>query len=315
MTERILALQALEPDQLTNLQAADVELVTRDTYPAAGPITIIYGWDAQLGPAALKDPHNQVHWIQTPSAGIDYLPLDWISEHHVTLTTASGVYSPAIAESTIGYLLYFLRGFNEAIKNQAGHFWQQPERNDLHSLAAQKVVIYGTGSIGQAIAKLLNGFGNQPFGVNRTGHPVAGFQQTVSLADDAQVLQDADIVINDMPATAETVHYFDAAYFKRLNGLRVFVNVGRGNAVDAQALMDALLYQEVMHAALDVFETEPLPRDSKLWDYPNVIITPHQTGFSVANRRGIFKIFDQNLTSLLAGEPIAVNVADPKRGY
>jgi len=315
MTERILTLHALEPDQLARLEQADVEVVTADTYQnAGGPITIIFGW-SQLGASVLQDPKNHVHWIQTASAGIDYLPLDYITEHHVTVTNASGVFSPAIAESTIGYLLYFLRGFNEAVKNQAGHFWQQPERDDLHSLSAQKVVIYGTGSIGQAVAKLLNGFGNQPFGGNRSGHPVDGFQQTVSLDNDAEVLKDADIVINDMPATKATVHYFDAAYFKRLNGLRVFVNVGRGPSVDTQALMDALLYQEVMHAALDVFETEPLPRDSKLWDYPNVLITPHQTGYSVANTRPIFELFAQNLTSLLKTGKVSVNLADPQKGY
>lgn len=315
MTERILTLQPLAADQLAQLQATDVDLIAAADWQTAGPIDIIYGWHPTIGPAVLQDPKNAVRWIQTPSAGVDYLPLDWLKEHHVLLSNASGVYSAAIAESTIGYLLYFLRGFNEAVKNQAGHFWQQPDRNDLHSLSSQKVVIYGTGSIGQAIAKLLNGFGNQPYGVNRSGHPVAGFQQTVSLEHDAEVLTDADIVINDMPATAATTHYFDQAYFDRLNGLRVFVNVGRGNAVDTHALMHALLYQEVLHAALDVFETEPLPRDSKLWDYPNVLITPHQTGFSVANNRPIFDLFFKNLTSFLADGSLTVNQVDPAKGY
>ncbi|HIW71265.1 MAG TPA: phosphoglycerate dehydrogenase [Candidatus Levilactobacillus faecigallinarum] len=315
MTERILALQPLAADQLARLQATDAELVTAADYQTAGPITIIYGWDRQIGPAVLKDPKNSVHWIQTASAGIDYLPLDWIIAHNVALTNASGVYSAAIAESTLGYLLYFLRGFNEAVKNQAGHFWFQPARDEMFTLASQKVVIYGTGSIGQAIAKLLNGFGNQPFGVNRSGHPVDGFQQTASLDNDAAVLQDADVVINVMPATKATVHYFDQAFFDRLNGLRVFVNVGRGDSVDTQALMHALLYQNVLHAALDVFEEEPLPRDSKLWDYPNVLITPHQTGFAGANNRAIFDLFAQNLTSLLKDGQLSVNVVDPAKGY
>ena len=315
MTERILLLYPLTPDQRHRLDALDAEFYTPDTYQdATGPITSIFGWSA-LGDQVLKDPRNQVHWIQTFSAGIDYLPLDWLAEHQVALTNASGVYSPAIAESTIGYLLYFLRGFDGAVQNQAGHFWQQPNRNDLHSLSEQRVVIYGTGSIGQAIAKLLRGFGNVPYGVNRTGHPVDGFQQTVSLDHDAELLKDADIVINNMPATDATIHYFNAAFFQQLTGLRVFVNVGRGSSVNTTALMQALDKGEVLNAALDVFETEPLPRESKLWDYANVLITPHQTGFSVANNRPIFELFYQNLTSYLADGHLAVNQVDPQRGY
>ncbi|NLR09037.1 MULTISPECIES: NAD(P)-dependent oxidoreductase [Lactobacillaceae] len=315
MTERVLALQPLAPEQRAQLEQTGVEIVDATDWENQAPITIIFGWDREVGPAALMAPNNQVKWIQTVSAGIDYLPLDWIKAHDVQVTNASGVYSPAIAESTLGYLLYFVRGFNEAVKNQAGHFWQQPARDDLNMLANQHVVIYGTGSIGQAIAKLLNGFGNQPAGVNRSGHPVDGFGQTVSLDHDQDLLKDADIVINAMPATSTTVHYFDEGFFKQLDGLNVFVNVGRGKSVDQQALMNALLYQNVLHAALDVFETEPLPKDSRLWDYPNVLVTPHQTGFAKENTAPILDIFGQNLKSWLADGSLTVNLTDVALGY
>ncbi|MDT6980193.1 NAD(P)-dependent oxidoreductase [Levilactobacillus zymae] len=316
MTERILALQSLTADHLAALRADGLDVVTAADYqPGGAPVTILYGWDDDLGPAVINDEHNQIHWLQTLSAGIDYLPLDLIRDHHIKLTNSSGVFSDAIAESTMGYLLYFLRGFNEAVKNQAGHFWIQPARPDLHNLSDQTVVIYGTGSIGQAMAKRLNGFDNAPIGVNRSGHPVDGFAKTVSLAEDATVLGDADIVINAMPATPETNHYFNAAFFKQLNGLRIFVNVGRGTAVDLAALEDALLYQEVLHAALDVFETEPFPKDAKLWDFPNVLLTPHQTGFSDNNLTRTFEIFRKNLTSYLQDGTLVQNIADPLRGY
>ncbi|WP_341780005.1 NAD(P)-dependent oxidoreductase [Levilactobacillus sp. HBUAS70063] len=315
MTERVLALQPLTAEQRAQLEQTGAEIVTAADWENQAPITAIFGWDHEVGPAALMAPNNQVKWIQTVSAGIDYLPLDWIKAHNVQVTNASGVYSPSIAESTIGYLLYFIRGFNEAVKNQAGHFWQQPERNDLGLLASQKVVIYGTGSIGQAIAKLLNGFGNQPYGVNRSGHPVDGFKDTVSLADDHTLLKDADAVINAMPATSATVHYFDDAFFKQLDGLNVFINVGRGKSVDQQALMNALLYQNVLHAALDVFEEEPLDKNSRLWDYPNVLITPHQTGFAKENTKPVLDIFKKNLTSWVADGSLPVNLTDVALGY
>lgn len=315
MTERVLALQALAPEQRAQLEQAGVEIVDANNWESQSPITIIFGWDKKIGPAALMAPSNQVKWIQTVSAGIDYLPLDWIKAHDVQVTNASGVYSPAIAESTIGYLLYFIRGFNEAVKNQAGHFWEQPARDDLRLLASQNVVIYGTGSIGQAIAKLLHGFGNEPAGVNRSGHPVDGFKQTVSLENDHDLLKDADVVINAMPATSTTVHYFDEQFFKQLDGLNIFINVGRGKSVDQQALMNALLYQNILHAALDVFEEEPLAKDSRLWDYPNVLITPHQTGFAQENTKPILNIFEKNLQSWLNDGSLSVNLTDVSQGY
>ncbi|WP_061776047.1 NAD(P)-dependent oxidoreductase [Levilactobacillus senmaizukei] len=315
MTERILAFQPLTSDQAQELTTLGAEVIPADDWETATGITVIFGWHREHGPKVLQNPANTIHWIQTASAGVDYLPLDWIKAHQIRVTNASGAYSGAIAESTIGYLLYFLRGFNESVKNQAGHFWQRPARSDLGLLSNQKIVIYGTGSIGQAIANLLNGFGNYPFGVNRTGHGVTGFQGAVALADDTGLVKDADVVINAMPATSATDHYFGRDYFKHLDGLRVFVNVGRGKSVDEAALMDALLYQNVLHAALDVFETEPLPKTSRLWDYPNVIITPHQTGFAAENTLPIFGYLKDNLTSWTTDHELTVNLVDVSRGY
>ncbi|WP_261809778.1 NAD(P)-dependent oxidoreductase [Levilactobacillus humaensis] len=315
MTERILALQPLTTEQRDRLAKTNVEIVDAANWESSEPITAIFGWDPEVGPAALMAPNNQVRWIQTTSAGIDYLPLDWIRAHDIAVTNASGAFSPAIAESTIGYLLYFLRGFNEAVKNQAGHFWQRPLRSDLAMIGSQTIVIYGTGSIGQAIAKLLNGFGNQPIGVNRTGHDVPGFQSAVSLDEDSSVIKDADIIINAMPATTTTVGYFDESFFKQLDGLRIFVNVGRGKSVDEKALMNALLYQNVLHVALDVFETEPLPKTSRLWDYPNVLITPHQTGFAKDDEKPVFDMFMKNLQGWLSDGKLTVNFTNPTQGY
>ncbi|WP_143463652.1 NAD(P)-dependent oxidoreductase [Levilactobacillus enshiensis] len=315
MTERILTFQALNPDQTKQIEALGAEVVPFEKLAEASGITAIFGWSRKHGLNVLQDPHNDVKWIQTVSAGVDYLPLDYIKNHHIMLSNAVGVYSPAIAESTIGYLLYFLRGFNEAVKNQAGHFWQPPERNDLVLLASQKVVIYGTGSIGQSIAELLNGFGNYPYGVNRSGRSVAGFAGTVAQKDDAALIKDTDVIINAMPSTPETDHYFNEAYFSQLNGVRVFVNVGRGTSVDEQALIDGLLHQNVLNAALDVFNTEPLPKDSKLWDLPNVLVTPHQTGFAMENTAPIFGFLADNLKSLQETGELKVNVVDPGRGY
>lgn len=316
MTERILALQPLTADHLATLRAAGIDVVSATDYqPGGAPITILYGWQKDLGPQVIKDPNNQVHWLQTHSAGVDYLPLDLIADQHIKLTNSRGVFSDAIAETTIGYLLYFLRGFDIALENQAGHFWSQPKRASLPTLSDQTVVIYGTGSISQAIAKLLNVFGTTVLGVNRSGHPVTGFKQTASLTDDAQVLANADIVINDMPATDETNDYFNADFFNRLDGLHVFVNVGRGKAVDLNVLRAALNAHQVINAALDVVEEEPLPKDDPLWDFPNVLLTPHQSGFAANNLDLTFKIFHENLTSYLKDGSLTVNVTDPRQGY
>jgi len=315
MTERILTFQALNPDQAKQIEALGAEVVPFEKMAETSGITAIFGWSRKHGLNVLQDPHNAVKWIQTVSAGVDYLPLDYIKNHGIKLSNAVGVYSPAIAESTIGYLLYFLRGFNDAVKNQAGHFWQPPERNDLALLASQKVVIYGTGSIGQDIAELLNGFGNYPYGVNRSGRAVAGFAGTVAQKDDTGLIKDADVIINAMPSTPETVDYFNEAYFNQLNGVRIFVNVGRGTSVDEQALVNALRNKHVLNAALDVFNTEPLPKDSALWELSNVLITPHQTGFAVENTAPIFDFLADNLKSLQETGELSRNVVDPARGY
>ena len=147
------------------------------------------------------------------------------------------------------------------------------------------------------------------------GRPAAGFEEVVTDANAHTAAQNADILINALPLTSATKHFYNSEFFSGLQNQPLFINIGRGASVDTPALGQALQTQQLRAAALDVVDPEPLPQDSPLWDMDNVLLTPHISGTVPHLRDQVFKIFNDNLQSLIASGQLASHQVDLSRGY
>ncbi|PWF99943.1 NAD(P)-dependent oxidoreductase [Levilactobacillus bambusae] len=309
------------------LSATDLQAITNLGVTVLNPtgltpaqfdsVDIVFGWNGDVIDQLLNSSQSNLKWIQLTSAGIDYLPLKRLAEHHIMVSNVSGAYSQPIAESVIAFILFYTRDLSALLTAKQNHSWLDKNELATHMslLKQQKVVIFGTGSIAQHIAKLLNGFGNFPVGINHSGHPADGFSSTETLTNAADVVKTADIIINTLPLTAETTDYFNADFFDLIQDLNIFISVGRGKSLDQTALLSAMRTNRVHRAALDVFQQEPVPADSPLWDQPNLIVSPHATPGIDGTNPIIFDILEKNLRQFIVDGTLATNQVDLQRGY
>ncbi|MFC6182372.1 NAD(P)-dependent oxidoreductase [Lactiplantibacillus daowaiensis] len=313
----MLMVQATKPAQLTALKTAYPNWMFKtpatlqpDDY---AQVQVMYGNHPVLT-KLLATPQSQLKFLQVISAGVDYLPLAELAAHHVLVANTSGIHAAGISESVLGAMLTIDRGYQAAISNQNGpRKWSLPQAP--RSLAGQRLVVFGTGQIGQAIAAKAAVFDMTVVGVNTTGHAAPHFTTTVALAAVASVLATADVVVNALPLTPATTHYFNAARFAQMQQHPLLINIGRGPAVVTTDLVTALQTGRLSGAVLDVTDPEPLPADHPLWALPNVMITPHISGQRRHFRTVVFDIFKTNLDAWMATGKLARNQVDLQRGY
>lgn len=280
-----------------------------------GEINILYGWNDELGNQVLNAQNSQLKWVHAISAGVDYLPLQTFANRKIKLTNASGIHAEAISQSVISYVLYFTRSLDIATLNQRQKHWADHDENRPHTVSDFSYVIFGTGHIGQQIARLLKTLGAHTIGINTTGHQADYFDETLALSNLDNRVWQADVLINVMPLTDSTHHFFDQTFFDNISSLFLFINVGRGPVVDSNALIDAIKAQSVQHAALDVFEEEPLLSDSPFWTLPNTIITPHNTGVIRHFKQKQVELFIPNLNQFLNNGTFRYNQVNLSKGY
>ena len=213
--------------------------------------------------------------IQLTSAGLDRVPLEYIREHGIELSNAAGVYSIPMAEFAIGGILQLYKGSRGFTDSQRAHKWVK--QRDLLELFGKTVCVVGTGDIGREIAKRLTAFGCHVIGVNRTVRAVQGFEEVLPLAELNTAAKRADILICCLAVTDETRSLIGRGVLEALPDGAVFVNVSRGALVQEPALIDWLRSDRSFGAVMDVFETEPLPPESPLWDVDKVILSPHNS--------------------------------------
>ena len=186
-----------------------------------------------------------------------------------------------MAESLLGMLLFFARRFDLAVVDQQAHRYQREPYAGTRRLGGQSALIVGYGALGRECARLLKAVGLRVIGVKRTPNVEPGPADAVhALSELPRLLGEVDHVIATLPADTGTDHLFDDAAFAAMRPGAGFYNLGRGNAVDEPALLRALSSGRLGHAFLDVFEHEPLPTDSPLWDAPNLALTPHASAIS-----------------------------------
>ena len=260
---------------------------------------------------------KKLRWIQMTWAGANKYTSAGDFPDNIILTSASGAYGFVISEYIISGILARMKNlfaYGEQIKNGG---WNRIESDD--TLEGKRVLILGTGNIGQETAKKLKCFGAYTVGICRTlkTEPLP-FDETDTVEKlDAQ-LQRADVVVIALPGTKETAGMFDEERIKRMKETAILVNVGRGFIVDTDALTDALRNGLIKGAVLDVTEPEPLPEKHPLRDMENVILTPHISGISwgrnMFTRKRILDIFCENLMRDKNNEA-KKNVIDFSKGY
>jgi len=215
-------------------------------------------------------------WIQAMSAGVDHLDRETIEDRGIVLTNASGIHAEPIAEQVLGYLLAFERNLQEGFRAQQRGVWERFRGGELRG---KTLGIIGVGAIGTRVAELARAFGMDVVGTKRDTSTVPDAVDEIYPADrHFEVLLGADHVVVACPLTDETEGLIGADELRAMSSDAVLVNVARGEVVDQDALVRRLQQDGIGGAALDVFEEEPLPPDSPLWDLSNVLITPHMAG-------------------------------------
>lgn len=272
---------------------------------------IAFAWEGMLlepaWPAA-----RALRWVQSPWAGVESLLFPAFVRSDVILTNARGVFDTAVTEWVLAAILFFAKDLGGLVERQREHRW---EPREIEIVSGRRVLVVGVGSIGRAIARAARGIGMQVRGVGRRarpGDPVFG--AVLGIGDLAEGLGWADVVVDVLPATADTRHVFDAAAFAAMRPGTRFVSVGRGSTVDEVALAQALRAGSPGAAALDVFESEPLDAANPLWDLPNVLISPHTSAAFGGWREAVVERFIENLDRYLRGVPLR-GVVDKSAGF
>ncbi|MFD1008026.1 D-2-hydroxyacid dehydrogenase [Oceanisphaera ostreae] len=247
-------------------------------------------------------------WAQSTYAGVDAL-LSKGCRQDYQLTNIRGIFGPVISEYIFGHLFSLTRHLRHYKEQQRLHNWQPIP---YQSIAGKTILIVGTGSIGQHIAHTAQHFGMTVLGISRSGREAAGFDHTYQIPALNNVLSKADVVVSVLPSTPQTRGLFDAARIEHFKPGAIFFNVGRGDVIDESALIQALRHGNMGAAVLDVFATEPLPTASPLWDMPNVVITPHNSGYSFPEQ--IVTRFSRNYLKYINHKPME-GLVDFNLGY
>ncbi|MEL6766175.1 MAG: D-2-hydroxyacid dehydrogenase [Pseudomonadota bacterium] len=273
---------------------------------------------AALAPEALPEivlamndpllPHAEMHlardlesvrWWHVAGSGYEWLGA-W-DRDRLTVTNSVGVLAPFLAETTIGAILALNNGLLAYREAQRARRW---EPVNFPALAGQRLLVVGAGAIGREVAVRAKALGLAVTGATRAGTPMAPFDAMVPLAALDDALQQADIVSCHLRLTPETRHIFNARRFALMRPGALFLNSARGGHVDENALLAALRSGHLRGAWLDVFEREPLPADSPLWEAPNLLITPHASDQVAGWPLRFAALFADNLARWRAGEPL-----------
>jgi phosphoglycerate dehydrogenase-like enzyme len=288
-----------EPSDFAGQPAPDAMLVCSLGHAALEPV-----W--ALAP--------KTRWIHSRAAGVESLLFPALASSEAVLTNGRGVFSVSLAEFAIAALLYFARDFPRLVRNQRRRAWEVFEPLDL---AGRTLAIVGYGDIGRATAERAHRLGMKVLALRRRPAQSSAdpwVEETLPPQELLPVLRRADDVVVATPLTPETRGLLSEAAISALKPGAVLVNVGRGPVVDERALAQALAAGRLRGAALDVFESEPLPPDSPLWGLDNALLSPHCADNTPGWLEAAMRVFVQNLERYRRGERLR-NVVDKRLGY
>jgi len=241
-----------------------------------------------------------LRWVQSLSAGVDHFDTDALESREIALTNASGVHAEPIGEQVLGYMLVFERNIHKGIAQQHRGVWESYGGCELRD---ETVGIVGVGAIGARVAELASAFGMEVLGTKRTPETAPEAVDEAFGPDGLyEVLSRSDYVVVACPLTDETRGLIGEEAFRTMPSTGVVVNVARGEIVDQEALTEALQNGRIRGAALDVFDEEPLPADSPLWELSNAVVTPHMAGSTPHYWDRCAELFAGNYEHYVAGD-------------
>lgn len=288
-------------------------------YIPAGDVTAqdVAAADIIIGnvPAKLINASPKLRFLQLNSAGADNYIVPGVLAKDTLLANATGAYSKTVSEHALALTFCLMKKLYLYRDNQRKSLWQ--DMGQVSSLEGATVVIVGLGDIGLTYARLVKAFGAYVIGMKR--RPSAKpdcVDELCPTADLLEALKRADVVLSVLPQTPATVHLYTAECFEAMKPSALFINCGRGTAVDGAALQRALQEKQIAAAAIDVCEQEPLPADSPLWQVENLVITPHTAGgYHLPDTLDkIVDIAAYNLKAFTEGAPVK-NLVDFETGY
>jgi phosphoglycerate dehydrogenase-like enzyme len=331
---KIVVHPPVEPQRLEALKTAAPTARWVNAQSAEEAQSAMAGADAFLGkitPPMLAKA-DQLRWVQAFTVSLEHYMFPELQAHPSILTNMRGLFGDVIADQVMGYVLCFARNLHTYIRRQIEHRYEplggESARVTLAAgpgtvnamdratifLPAAKMGIIGMGAIGSEIARRALAFGMTVRGVDRFPDRVdasAGVQSVVGVDGLKDVLAWSDFVVIAAPRTPETTGWFDARVLAQIQPTAYLINIGRGAIVVLDDLVAALRSKRIAGAALDVFEIEPLPTDHPLWDFPNVIITPHTAGYSPIIAERHLATLLENVARFARGDQL-LNVVDKR---
>ena len=260
----------------------------------------------------LKKVAPSLKWIHVISAGVEHLhPFDWMFDGLV-LTNSSGAHVKKAGEYGLMSILMLQNHMTKIITNQKDKKFVSLFSNPI---AGKTIVLVGTGSLGSSMAKLVSSLGANIIGVNKRGKSVEGCSKVITIDKIDTVLSDADFLYLAVPETPETKNLISKERLNILKPTCGIVNIGRQSVMDYEALSEKLKKKEIAGAILDVFTLEPIEKNSKLWDVPNLVITPHVSSDDNGSYVKLtLDIFLNNLKLFIENKELN-NQVDKKLGY
>lgn len=251
---------------------------------------------------------DSVAWVQSIQAGVDRFPLDAFERAGVVLTNSTGIHGASVGEMVVGYMVALARNLHGYVGQQRRREWKRPDWDRPFVLSGKRVCVVGLGTLGRGIATRANALGMTVSGVKRTVEPVEDVETVYPSDELRSAIADARFVALAVPLTDETRHLVGAAELEAMREDAYLINVARGRVLDENALVDALRAGTIAGAALDVFETEPLPEDSPLWDLDSVLLTPHVAAAVRSYYEDVADIVRENVERSRAGTELTNRV-------
>jgi phosphoglycerate dehydrogenase-like enzyme len=323
---------AVEPDRLKAMQGAAPGAEWVNAADESQAVAAMPGADAMIGkitPSMLAVA-NRLRWVQTFTASLEHYMFPELEAHPCVLTNVRGLFGDVIADQVMGYVLCFARNLHTYIRQQVQHRYvpaggESARVSNLYGPgtvnAMDRATIYlpdatmgivGMGAIGCEIARRARAFGMPVRGVDRFPeriHLPEGVEEVMGVGELPELLGWSDFAVIAAPQTPETTGWFNAATLAHLRPSSYLINIGRGAIVVLDDLVAALRGGRLAGAALDVYQVEPLPADYPLWDFPNVILTPHTAGYSPVIAGRHLATLVENVGRFARGEPL-INVVD-----
>lgn len=245
----------------------------------------------------------ELDWIHSIQAGYDRFPLDELEDRGVVLTNSTGIHDDSVGETVAGYMLGVSRRLHQYARQQERREWTKPAWDVPFTLGGESVCVVGLGTLGRGIACRANALGMAVTGVRRSEEPVEGVERVYASDDLHEAIEGARFVALATPLNEHTRGLIGEAELAAMDEESYLINVSRGGVVDQDALVAALEKGEIRGAALDVFAEEPLPEESPLWEFEEVIVTPHVAAFTREYYEDVAALVRANVERIDTGDP------------